>query len=138
MRLSCDAICKVIVLPTHQRGQLSSTGSIRACSSPAVDGKANCSTCSGGRRAARNRLPHPGAPREDGGGPSDLAIGVTSMARAKAKGSKTGNPIGRPAVGIEVETQIRELRGQGMGMIKFAKRVGCGVSVVQRVDAITA
>ena len=56
----------------------------------------------------------------------------------KAKGTKTGIPIGRPAVGVEVEAKIRELRGQGLGMIKVAKLVGCGVSVVQRVDAIAA
>ncbi len=59
---------------------------------------------------------------------------TAGMARAKAKGTKTGNPIGRPAVGEAVEQRIRELRGQGVGMLKVAKLVGCGVSVVQRVS----
>ena len=60
---------------------------------------------------------------------------AAGLARAKAKGTKSGNPIGRPAVGESVERQIRELRAQGVGMLKVAKLVGCGVSVVQRVDA---
>ena len=57
------------------------------------------------------------------------------MARAKAKGTKSGNAIGRPAVSSGVETQIRTLRTQGLGMIKIAQQAGCGVSVVQRVLA---
>lgn len=55
------------------------------------------------------------------------------LARAKAKGTKTGNPIGRPAVAATVEAHIRDLRAQGLGINKIAKQAGCGVSVVQRV-----
>ena len=61
---------------------------------------------------------------------------TAGLARAKAHGTKTGNPIGRPAVGEEVEERIRELRAQGLGMVKIAKEVGCGVSVVQRLEAM--
>ena len=57
------------------------------------------------------------------------------LARAKAKGTKSGNPIGRPAVGAKTEDRIRALRADGLGMLKVAKLLGCGVSVVQRVDA---
>ena len=57
------------------------------------------------------------------------------LARAKAKGTKSGNPIGRPAVGAKVEDRIRSLRAEGLGMLKIAKLLGCGVSVVQRFDA---
>jgi DNA invertase Pin-like site-specific DNA recombinase len=57
------------------------------------------------------------------------------LARAKAKGTKSGNPIGRPAVSAKVENRIRALRAEGLGMLKVAKLVGCGVSVVQRVDS---
>lgn len=57
------------------------------------------------------------------------------LARAKAKGTKSGNPIGRPAVSAKIEDRIRVLRAEGLGMLKVAKLVGCGVSVVQRVDA---
>ena len=60
---------------------------------------------------------------------------TAGLARAKAHGTKTGNPIGRPAVGEDVEQSIRDLRAQGRGMLKIAKEVGCGVSVVQRVLA---
>jgi DNA invertase Pin-like site-specific DNA recombinase len=60
---------------------------------------------------------------------------AAGLARAKAHGTKSGNPIGRPAVSDDVERRIRELRAQGLGMLKVAKLVGCGVSVVQRVDA---
>jgi DNA invertase Pin-like site-specific DNA recombinase len=62
---------------------------------------------------------------------------AAGLARAKAKGTKSGNPVGRPSVGAEVEQRIRELRGQGLGMLKIAKAAGCGVSVVQRVLAAT-
>ena len=57
------------------------------------------------------------------------------LARARAKGTKSGNPIGRPAVAAEVEDQIRKLRAQGLGILKISKQAGCGVSVVQRVLA---
>ena len=57
----------------------------------------------------------------------------SGMARAKAKGTKSGNPIGRPAVSTDIEQKILQLRSQGLGMIKIANHAGCGVSVVQRV-----
>ena len=59
----------------------------------------------------------------------------SGMARAKAKGTKSGNAIGRPTVSIAVEARIRELRSTGLGMIKIAAQARCGVSVVQRVLA---
>jgi DNA invertase Pin-like site-specific DNA recombinase len=60
---------------------------------------------------------------------------AAGLARAKVNGTKSGNPIGRPAVSEEVENRIRELRADGIGMVKVAKLLGCGVSVEQRVDA---
>ena len=57
------------------------------------------------------------------------------IARARKNGTKSGNPIGRPAVSADVEDRIRELRSDGLGMVKIAKQLGCGVSVVQRVSA---
>ncbi|MCM2340925.1 recombinase family protein [Rhodoferax sp.] len=59
----------------------------------------------------------------------------SGMARAKAKGTKSGNDIGRPAVSTEIENRILHLRSQGLGMLKIAAQAGCGVSVVQRVMA---
>lgn len=49
--------------------------------------------------------------------------------RAKAQGKK----IGRPRVDNGVETQIRKLRADGLGIRKIALQAGCGISVVQRV-----
>lgn len=53
------------------------------------------------------------------------------MATAKAK----GKTVGRPKASAETVAKIRELRGQGVGVLKTAKLAGCGVSLVQRVDA---
>ena len=53
------------------------------------------------------------------------------MATAKAK----GKTVGRPRVSEDTLARIRELRAQGMGMVKVAKEVGCGVSLIQRMEA---
>jgi DNA invertase Pin-like site-specific DNA recombinase len=60
---------------------------------------------------------------------------TAGLARARAHGTKTGNPIGRPTVSESVEQHIRQLRADGLGMLKIAREIGCGVSVVQRVVA---
>jgi DNA invertase Pin-like site-specific DNA recombinase len=58
------------------------------------------------------------------------------IARVRAGGrTKSGKPIGRPRIAENVETRIRELRAEGMGVIKIAKTLGIGVSAVQRVVA---
>jgi DNA invertase Pin-like site-specific DNA recombinase len=59
----------------------------------------------------------------------------SGLIRAKKHGTKSGKAIGRPATSPETEASIRELRAQGMGMLKIAKQLKCGVSVVQRVVA---
>ena len=51
------------------------------------------------------------------------------LARARAQGKR----LGRPKIGVDVEKRIRALRGEGLGILRVAKAVGCGVSVVQRV-----
>jgi DNA invertase Pin-like site-specific DNA recombinase len=62
----------------------------------------------------------------------------SGMARAKKNGTKSGNAIGRPSVSTVIEAHIRELRASGLGIVKTAKAAGCGVSVVQRVEAADA
>jgi DNA invertase Pin-like site-specific DNA recombinase len=52
------------------------------------------------------------------------------LARAKAQGKR----LGRPTVGSATEAKIRALRATGMGVVKVAKTVGVGVSVVQRIS----
>lgn len=54
---------------------------------------------------------------------------MAGLGTARKKGVK----LGRRRVGGETEGKIRLLRQQGLGMLKIAKEVGCGVSVVQRV-----
>jgi len=55
------------------------------------------------------------------------------LQRARKLGTKSGNAIGRPRASPDVEARIHELRATGLGMVKIAAQVGCGVSVVQRV-----
>jgi DNA invertase Pin-like site-specific DNA recombinase len=51
------------------------------------------------------------------------------LARARAQGKQ----LGRPSVGHRVERKIRALRAEGLGKLKIATQLGCGVSTVQRV-----
>ncbi len=51
------------------------------------------------------------------------------LARAKAKGVR----LGRRRVSGDVETRIRQLHADGMGILKIGREVGVGTSVVQRV-----
>ena len=51
------------------------------------------------------------------------------LARARAKGTQLGRRPVRPSV----EARTRELRSQGMGILKIGRTVGVGTSVVQRV-----
>jgi DNA invertase Pin-like site-specific DNA recombinase len=51
------------------------------------------------------------------------------LARAKAKGTKLGRRTVRPSV----EARIRELKADGMGILKIGRTLGVGTSVVQRV-----
>jgi DNA invertase Pin-like site-specific DNA recombinase len=51
------------------------------------------------------------------------------LARAKAQGAR----LGRPTVGGAMEARIRELKAEGVGLIRIAKTLGIGVSAVQRV-----
>jgi DNA invertase Pin-like site-specific DNA recombinase len=52
------------------------------------------------------------------------------LARAVANGKK----LGRPKVSAQVERAILRERKKGIGMVKVAKKLGVGVSVVQRVS----
>lgn len=58
------------------------------------------------------------------------------IARVRRTGkNKLGEAVslGRPKVDAAIEDRIRELRAQGMGLVKIGKTVECGTSVVQRV-----
>lgn len=60
---------------------------------------------------------------------------MAGLARAKAKGTKSGNAIGRPRVDPKIERAIRAARTKGKGIVKIATELGVGVSTVQRVVA---
>jgi len=51
------------------------------------------------------------------------------LARARANGTKLGRRPVKPAV----EARIRQLRANGVGILKIGKKLGIGTSVVQRV-----
>ncbi|MGY8704595.1 recombinase family protein [Bradyrhizobium sp. 18BD] len=53
------------------------------------------------------------------------------LARAKEQGTK----LGRPPIKSSIESRIRELRTEGMGILKIGRTLGIGTSVVQRVIA---
>jgi DNA invertase Pin-like site-specific DNA recombinase len=44
-----------------------------------------------------------------------------------------GKQLGRPRVPVDLEQEIRQRRANGTGILKIAREVGVGVSVVQRV-----
>ena len=52
---------------------------------------------------------------------------------AKANGTKTGNPFGRPRVGANVEVQVRQLRGKKWGINRIARELGIGSGTVRRI-----
>jgi DNA invertase Pin-like site-specific DNA recombinase len=55
------------------------------------------------------------------------------LARARAKGTRSGRPFGRPRVDAEKEERVRAMRLEGHGKRRIARAVGVGISVVQRV-----
>jgi DNA invertase Pin-like site-specific DNA recombinase len=54
---------------------------------------------------------------------------TAGLARARSKGIR----LGRRKVSASVEDRIRDLRSEGMGILKIGKTLGVGTSVVQRV-----
>jgi DNA invertase Pin-like site-specific DNA recombinase len=55
------------------------------------------------------------------------------LARAKAKGTRSGRPIGRPTVAQHVVDQAKALRGAGAGILSIAKSLKIGTGTVQRI-----
>jgi DNA invertase Pin-like site-specific DNA recombinase len=60
---------------------------------------------------------------------------AAGIARARVKGTKSGKAIGRPVVGGSRIAAVRAELAKGTGILKTARLVGVGVSVVQRVKA---
>ena len=55
------------------------------------------------------------------------------LARARAAGTRSGKPIGRPKLDAKKEATIRKRLAAGTGILKVAKELGVGSSTVQRV-----
>jgi DNA invertase Pin-like site-specific DNA recombinase len=55
------------------------------------------------------------------------------MVRARANGTRSGKPIGRPRIKSETEQAIRVLLRGGKGICSTAAAVGVGVATVQRI-----
>jgi DNA invertase Pin-like site-specific DNA recombinase len=63
---------------------------------------------------------------------------TAGIARVRKTGTKSGKPFGRPKVSAAVERKVLALRGEGMGIIKIGRKVGCGNGTVQRILAAQA
>ena len=57
---------------------------------------------------------------------------------AKANGTKTGNPFGRPRVGTDIECQVQELRAKEWGVNRIARELGIGSGTVRRISSEAA
>jgi DNA invertase Pin-like site-specific DNA recombinase len=60
---------------------------------------------------------------------------AAGLARARKYGTKSGKPIGSPPLAKAKIDAIRAELARGTGILKTARLVGTGVSVVQRVKA---
>jgi len=58
---------------------------------------------------------------------------ATGIAKAKATGTKSGKPFGRPLLDHSREKQVRELLAAGNGIRKTARLVGTGNGTVARI-----
>jgi DNA invertase Pin-like site-specific DNA recombinase len=57
------------------------------------------------------------------------------IARARVQGTKSGKPIGRARIAPDKEAAIRAALMTGKGILKIARELGVGSSVVQRIKA---
>ena len=58
---------------------------------------------------------------------------MAGLQRARKVGTKSGKAIGRPKTDSKVEARIRTKLNQGSGLLRTAKELGVGVSVVMRI-----
>lgn len=67
----------------------------------------------------------------------ERSVTIERINAGLARARKQGKRLGRPTVGLKVETRIRALRKEGHGMLRIAQQLGIGTSTVQRVLAQT-
>jgi DNA invertase Pin-like site-specific DNA recombinase len=56
------------------------------------------------------------------------------LARARAQGTKSGNPIGRPSIAETLVEHIREARSGGLSVRATAEKFGVSPVTVQKVS----
>lgn len=57
----------------------------------------------------------------------------SGIERAKRTGTKSGRPIGRPKVSLDIERRVRALRRQGYGLVKIGRELRIGTRTAQRI-----
>jgi DNA invertase Pin-like site-specific DNA recombinase len=57
----------------------------------------------------------------------------SGIERARRTGTKSGRPIGRPKVSLEIERKVRALRRRGYGLVKIGRELGVGTRTAQRI-----
>lgn len=57
---------------------------------------------------------------------------------AKANGTKTGKPFGRPRVATDIECKVLELRAKAWGVNRIARELGIGSGTVRRISSEAA
>ena len=68
--------------------------------------------------------------------PSERAAAIRwGIANARYHGTRSGKPIGRPAVAAARSVEVRALRSQGLSLAAIAERVGLSFGSVQRLLA---
>jgi len=60
---------------------------------------------------------------------------AAGIARARAKGTRSGKPFGRPRLSTEREAAVRAVLSDGTGIRKTARLVGTGNATVARIAA---
>jgi DNA invertase Pin-like site-specific DNA recombinase len=60
---------------------------------------------------------------------------AAGIARARAKGTRSGKPFGRPRLSADREEAVREALADGTGIRKTARLVGTGNATVARIAA---
>ena len=58
---------------------------------------------------------------------------IAGLARARAHGTKSGKPIGRPKA-VFPQDQVRQLRAEGLSWRKIARKLRVGVGTVRRAS----
>jgi DNA invertase Pin-like site-specific DNA recombinase len=57
---------------------------------------------------------------------------------AKANGTRTGKPFGRPRVSTDIERKVLELRAKQWGVNRIARELKIGSGTVRRISSQTA